>query len=255
MLIVAELGEDAHHGVGDVVDLAGRHEIVQKKARIRHEADRGAAGDGHAEAARTVFRGGGAEAEIVDARLGVIVGAALEADLELARQLGAERMPQQVARQRLRVRRDVEQFVGGDAGERAGGDVAHRVAARLARRDPGVGEAPHGGLDVVQLHEMELHVLPRGDVAEAARIEVRDVGERLELRAGQQPLRDLDAQHLRVLRLPLAVGAAHEPEGPPLVGPDLAALEPCEHVGELVDLRPVGEAQSRPAIRVGIINY
>ena len=69
-----------------------------------------------------------------------------------------------------------------DAGVRAAGDVAHRVAARLARRQAGVGEQAHRRLDVVQLHEMELDVLPRRDVAEAARVLLADVGERVELR-------------------------------------------------------------------------
>ena len=61
----------------------------------------------------------GAEADVVDPGPGVILRAALEADLELARQLRAERMPEQVARQRIGVRRDVEDLVGRDAGERA----------------------------------------------------------------------------------------------------------------------------------------
>ena len=44
-----------------------------------------------------------------------------------------------------------------------------------------------------------------------------DIGEGLELRRVEDALRDLDAQHLRVARLPLAVGAAHQPERPPLI--------------------------------------
>ena len=63
---------------------------------------------------------------------------------------------------------DVEGLVGGDAGIGACRDVADRVAARLARRQPGLGEAPHDVLDVVELQEMELEILPRRDVGEAA---------------------------------------------------------------------------------------
>ena len=55
---------------------------------------------------------------------------------------------------------------------------------------------------------------------------------------GEHALRDLHAQHLRVVGLALAVGAAHEPEGAPLVGADLAALELRQRVGELVDVGP-----------------
>ena len=163
-------------------------------------------------------------------------------------------MAQQKPRQRLGVRRDVEPLVGGDAGVRARGDVAHRVAARLARRQPGVGEAAHRGLDVVQLDEVELHVLPRRDVAEAARVALADVGQRVELIAGQDALRDLHPQHLRVLGLTLAVGAAHQPERAPLIGRHLAALVALERRHELVDVGLARERQPRAAERFGIVN-
>ena len=106
-------------------------------------------------------------------------------------------MPQQIARQRLGVRRDVEALVGRHARVRAGRDVAHRVAARLARRQAGVGQQAHRRLDVVQLDEMELHVLPGGDVAEPARVALADA--RRAPRAARRvstPLRDFHAQHL-----------------------------------------------------------
>ena len=94
-------------------------------------------------------------------------------------------------------------------------------ASRVVR--PGIGEDAHRGLDVVQLDEMKLDVLPRRDVAEPAREPLADFGQRLELRRGEDALRNLDAQHLHVAGLPLAVGAAHETEHPPLVGRQLAA--------------------------------
>ncbi len=152
-------------------------------------------------------------------------------------------MAQEVARQRLGVRRHVEGFVCRDAAVRAGRDVADGVAAGLARREPGFGQPAHGRLDVVQLQEVELHVLAGGDVAEAARVRGGHVGQRVELLAVQDALRDLDAQHLGVVCLALAVGAAHQPEGAPLVGGDLAALEPVQRAHELVDLRLVREGQ------------
>ena len=161
-------------------------------------------------------------------------------------------MPQQEPRQRLGVRRDVERLVGGHAGELAGGDVADRVAARLARRQAGVGEPAHRRFDVVQLHEVQLHVLPRRDVAEAARVLLGHVGERVQLLAGQHALRDLHADHLRIVGLPLAVGAAHQPEDAPLLGRDLAALELPEHVGELVDVGFAGERQARAPERARV---
>ena len=110
------------------------------------------------------------------------------------------------------------------AGVRAAGDVAHGIAARLARRHARVGQQAHRRLDVVQLDEMKLDVLPRRDVAEVPRVLLADLGQREELLAREHALRHLHAQHLRVRRLPLSVGAAHEAKRAPLVGRDLAAL-------------------------------
>ena len=189
----------------------------------------------------------GAQADVVDRGERVVLGAAFEPDLELARQLRAQRLAQQVARERLGVGRHVERLVRRDAGVRARRDVADGAAAGLARREPGLGEPPHHRLDVVELQEVELDVLPRRDVPEAARVALGDVRERLELRPVEDALRDLDPQHLRVARLPLAVRAAHQAEGPPLVGRQLAALVGVERADELVDLGLVRERQPRAA--------
>ena len=116
---------------------------------------------------------------------------------------------------------------------------------------PASASTPHRRLDVVQLHEVKLDVLPRRDVAEAPRILLADVGERAELIGCQDALRDLDAQHLRVGGLPLAVGAAHQAERAPLVGRQLAALVALERRDELVDIGHARERQPRPAVRVG----
>ena len=163
-------------------------------------------------------------------------------------------MPKQMSRQGFRVRRHVEALVRGHAGIRARGDVPDRVAAGLAGCEASVSQAAHGGLDVVQLHEMELHVLPRGDVPEAARVAFRHVRECLQLLARQHALRDLDAQHLRIVRLPLTVGPAHEPELPPLVGRELPALVAFERLHELVDFGVVRKREPRTAERFRIID-
>ena len=141
VLVVAELVEDADDRFGHVEDLRRRQKLVHRLGGLHH--DRRAAADDDAEAARAVLDGR-AIAEVVHPEQRVIfVGAAFERDLELARQRRAERMAQQVARHRLGVRRDVEELRRRHAGIRAARDVAHRVAARLARRQPGIGEQPH----------------------------------------------------------------------------------------------------------------
>jgi hypothetical protein len=72
-------------------------------------------------------------------------------------------------------------------------------------------------------------------------IPLADVGQRVELLAAQDTLRNLHAQHLRVFGLPLPVGAAHQPEGAPLVWRHLAALVALERRHELVDVGLAGE--------------
>ena len=155
-------------------------------------------------------------------------------------------MTQEVARHRLRVRRDVEDLGLGRAGIRTTGDVADRVAARFARRQPFVGQLAHHLFDDAELHEVVLDVLPRGDVTEAARIPRRDARQRPHLRGRDDALRDLDPQHLDVV-LTLPVRAAHEPETPPVFRRDLAALVLAEHIDELVDVALVGKVQARAA--------
>ncbi len=107
-------------------------------------------------------------------------------------------------------------------------------ASRVVR--PDFRQRQHRGLDVVQLDEMKLDVLPRRDVAEPARILLADVGQRAQLRRGQQTLRDLDPEHLRVFRLALSVSAADQPERAPLIRRHLAALVLAEHGDELLDI-------------------
>ena len=158
-------------------------------------------------------------------------------------------MPQQESRQRLGIRRDIERLVGGNARILAGRDIAHRIAARFPRRHAGRSQQAHRRLDLVQLDEMKLDVLPRGDVAEPARVLLGDVRERAELRRGQHPLRDLHANHLRIVDLALSVGAANEAEDAPLLRCDLAALELAEHLGELVDVGIARKRQPRAAKR------
>ena len=162
-------------------------------------------------------------------------------------------MAQEIARERLGVRRHVERLVRGHAGVRAGGDVPHRIAAGFACRQPRIGEQPHRRLDIVELEKVQLHVLASGDVSESAGVALGDVGQRLELRLRQDSLWNFYAEHLRVRILPLTVCAAHETERPPFIRRDLAALEFRQHRHELVDVRLVCKRQPRAAERLPIL--
>ena len=169
MLPVAEPVKDAENRLGHVQDLARGQEVVEERAGAA-EIGRAPA-DRHAEAAardsiHLACRR--APPDVVDRCQRVVLAASLPGDLELSRQRCAQRMPEQVTRQRFGVRHRIEDFVGRHAAVGTGGDVADRIAAGLAGRESRVPEPPHRGLDVVELHEVELEILARGDVTETA---------------------------------------------------------------------------------------
>ena len=250
VLVVAVLVEDADHGLGHVLDLLHRQELVEHVTAHRHDGS--AAGNREPEAALAVLDSG-AQADVVDRCERVILGAALERDLELARQHGGERMPQEVAGQRLGVGIDVEDLARRRAHVGAAGHVAHRVAARLARGQPFVAQDPHRVFAVLQQHEVQLDVLPRRHVAEAARVLRRHRGERAHLPAAHDALRRLHAQHLHAV-LALAVGAARQAIAPPVVGSHLAAFELAEKVHELVDVLLAGKVHASTPDHPGFVN-
>ena len=196
----------------------------------------------------------GAEAEVVDRGRDVIVRAALEGDLELARQRGAEPMTQQIPRQRFGVRRDVERArrprrpaYGHAVMLRTELPHASRVVspASASRRIAGSASC-----SLTKWNWMFWRVVmwPK-----PPRVALADFGERRELVARQHALRHLDAQHLRVVGLTLAVGPAHETERTPLVRRHLAALVPLERRHELVDVGHAGERQPRAAVCARIV--
>ena len=106
----------------------------------------------------------------------------------------------------------------------------------------------------MQLHEVELQVLPRRDVAEAARVPLGDVRERFELIVR----RAFPAGSSRAAsgsRRPAAgpYSPAHEAERAPFVRRNLASLEPIERSDELVDVLLVREREARAAERIAMV--
>ena len=83
VLVVAALVEHADHRLGDAQQVLGRHEVDEHRRGGGHR--RGAAADVDAEAAPAVLHLR-QPADVVDGQLDVIARAALEGDLELARQ-------------------------------------------------------------------------------------------------------------------------------------------------------------------------
>ena len=219
-----------------------RRELLERLRRVRVGAE--ATGHEHLEAGldgavgeRAVHRD---HADVVEHRLAAVGGAAGEVDLELAGQALRDRVAQEEVLGGLGPRADVEHLVGARAGEVAAGHVAHGVAARLAAGEPDRREeAQHLG-DVLELHEVELHVLAGGEVAPAARVGLGDVAEHLELVGLDPAVGDLHPHHLVDAALALAVDALVQAEHPEDVVVDLArevlldaVLEPVELVLDL----------------------
>jgi hypothetical protein len=75
-----------------------------------------------------------------------------------------------------------------------------------------VRQQPHHLGDVLQLHEVELDVLPGGDVAPAPGVVVGDLRHQVELMGEQPAVGDLDPHHLVVAALALAVDPVVQPE-------------------------------------------
>ena len=178
------------------------------------------------------------EADVVNAGDGAIavVLASGKSDLEFARQIIEIGMPQQEAGNAQGIGRNVESFRGADAGNGAGGDVAHGIEAGFARGQAGLGEYAHGLRHVCELHEMELHVLARGQVAAAGRVVIRNFGEGEQLLGREKSRDDLDAQHLDA-GLALAVGAVRQAEAAPFVFRKASGLKLADGFLEGHDLR------------------
>jgi hypothetical protein len=90
-------------------------------------------------------------------------------------------------------------------------------------------------------------------VPEPAREPLADFGKGLELLRREDALRNLDAQHLHVTSLPLAIRTANKPEHTPLIGSEIAALELLECGDELVDVGLAREREAGSSKRLGIV--
>ena len=207
---------DPQHRLGhlQVLAVVGADELVERRREARH--DRGAAADPQLEAAAAVADPRD-EAAVVDAGdRDVLVGRA-ERGLELARHQLADLVAHEVAHVGADVGGRVEELALADAGPRVAGDVADRVAAALARREPGARDLADQLRRVGQRHVVQLDVLARRDVALAQRHPaLDDVGEGVELLGVDAAEGQLDADHL-ALGLALAVDALAQAEADELV--------------------------------------
>ena len=217
--------------------LAGR-ELLEGERRVRVGAE--AAGHEHTEAglagAVVERAGGGDHADVVEHRLAAVGLAAGEVDLELAGQALGERVVEEVLEGGLGPRADVERLVGAGAGEVAAHHVADGVAAGLAGGEADGGHVAQDGGDLLEVDEVELHVLPGGEVAPAAAVGLGDVGEHVELLGGDRAVGHLHPHHLVVAALALAVDPVVQPEDPEGVLLEVAGEVAGQLLLELLDV-------------------
>jgi hypothetical protein len=125
----------------------------------------------------------------------------------------------------------------GHAGEVASHHVSDGVAARLARCEADVGEVGQQVGYALELHEVELDVLPRGDVTPASAVLVGDPAQCVELFGRDRSVGQLHPHHLRAAALALTVDSVVEAEDTEPILVDLACEVRHEHVAELLDIR------------------
>ena len=126
----------------------------------------------------------GLEADVVGVLQHRDDAAAVEPDVELARQAVERAIVEDVEMPFARVRARVDQFLRIDARGRRAGDVADIVGAGAARAQPEILDRLDHGDRVLRLDLAHLQVGARGDVGVAAAVALGEIGE-----AGELPVR------------------------------------------------------------------
>ena len=161
VIAIAVLGKYADDALNAVDHAIVRQELVQNFGFVRQRTQ--PAGDRDAEAALAIAYNR-PKAQVIDGCGNCVSVGAGKTDLELARQVVRYVLVKKSKSRLLGVGADVERFVYYQPGKRAGGDIANGVVTRLARGQARVRQQVQGVRDVFQRNEMELHVLPRGEV-------------------------------------------------------------------------------------------
>ena len=148
-----------------------------------------------------------AQTDVVHLYRGAVVRGRSERDLELARQEREFRVQREMLAQQLGPHARLFDLIGRDAGPLIGGDVAHAIAAGLHPVQSGAREVGHRVGQFGELDPVELDVLAGGEMAVAAVVAARDMGERAQLRGRERAVRDRDPQHIG---MQLQIDAVHQ---------------------------------------------
>ncbi len=159
---------------------------------------------------------------------------AVDGDLELARQereFGMERRP---LPQDFGVRARIGDFVMRDSGEMVRRDVADAISRGLDRVHLDARELGQNVGRVLERRPVELDILPGGEMAVAAVVIPRDLGELAHLARVEHAIGNGDAQHVGVK---LQIEAVHQPMRAELLLGQFAAEAPRHLITELLDAR------------------
>ena len=128
-----------------------------------------------------------------------IMPAAVETDIELARQAVERAVVENVEVPFARIGAGVDQFLRIDAGGRRAGDVADIVGAGAARAQTEILDRLDHGDGVLRLDLADLQIGARGDMGVAAAVSLGEVGEPRELRGLEDAVRHAQPAHIGVL--------------------------------------------------------
>jgi len=168
------------------------------------------------EPGTTRWTEGSAECDVVDFGVGTPVGAAGDGDFEFAGEIVEIGIAAEFAINGERERRNVGEFVGVDAGERAAGDVTRDVAASAGGGEADGPEALEKFGEMIHGDPVELDVLADGDVGDAVAKIIGEVGDRARLLAGEETVGNADADHEKGDGLPFPILSAGNPRAVPL---------------------------------------
>ena len=106
-----------------------------------------------------------------------------------------------------RQRRRIQHLMPVETGQRASGHIAHYIAARALRRKPNLRQRIHDLRQRLDGQPVQLNILPRRNVGDAACVLRSNVCDDMQLVRGQQPVRQPDAHHEVLAGFALAAAA------------------------------------------------
>ena len=228
---VQQRTRDIHHLVR-----AHQHGQQPRQARVRSLG----AADEHLKEG-VAAGAAGEKADVLRPEMQRVVGRAVQADVELTRQVGVVAVADEQRRHGAAQPSSIDQLVGEHTAERVSENVADVVVAGLLRGQPDGGQPVGHRRHVANREPLHLEVCTRRHVYDAVAVVVGDGRHLPRLRRGQLAGRNPDPIHVAARFVPLAVEEAVPLHPLQVRGGNLLHRRPSrgvpEHVGP--DVEPV----------------